>query len=224
MRHAFTLIELLVVISIIAILASLLLPAIGMVRDAARTTVCSNNLRQIGLASNGYINDFEQALPGYMWNDDFHWTVSLAPYLENTWTWGDPAGNQRIKPYRCPVDGGANSPYLHQDAPSNGYYVTYGISQLSSQPPYAPFAPHWGKYDILDINRISPATNFFLFADAIPKNWGECIPDNWAATNSVSFRHRQKAAVVYLDGRVSLESPTSFSQVFNDSANAVKIP
>jgi prepilin-type N-terminal cleavage/methylation domain-containing protein/prepilin-type processing-associated H-X9-DG protein len=60
---AFTLIELLVVISIIAILAAMLLPAIGLVRSQARSMGCGSNLRQIGMATSAYAIDNDGLIP-----------------------------------------------------------------------------------------------------------------------------------------------------------------
>lgn len=84
--RGFTLVELLVVIAIIAMLVTLLLPAVQSAREAARRSQCQNNLKQIGLAITLYTDAHGEVLP--MGRDDTHqWSVSWAfrilPFIED---------------------------------------------------------------------------------------------------------------------------------------------
>ncbi len=63
-KSRFTLIELLVVVTIIAILAALLLPALARAREQAKTAACAGNLKQLGLAIIGFSDDNEGRAPG----------------------------------------------------------------------------------------------------------------------------------------------------------------
>jgi prepilin-type N-terminal cleavage/methylation domain-containing protein/prepilin-type processing-associated H-X9-DG protein len=85
LRAGMTLVELLVVIAIIGLLMALLLPAVQRVRDAAESTQCKNNLKQIGLAITMYANDHDGRYPTSRhteFDPERAWVYTLKPYVE----------------------------------------------------------------------------------------------------------------------------------------------
>jgi len=130
-NRGFTLIELLVVIAIIAVLISLLLPAVQQAREAARRTQCRNNLKQIGLALHNYHDSFTAIPPGWIGvtanvpdiegTNGFSWAVFLLPSMDqgnlynrinfNLSLMDSSHDDERIHilpVFRCPSDPGAS--------------------------------------------------------------------------------------------------------------------
>jgi len=90
-RKGFTLIELLVVIAIIAILAAILFPVFAKVREKARATSCTSNMKQVGLGLLQYQQDNDEAFPvGFQYagaNGNVSgagWAGPISPYIKST--------------------------------------------------------------------------------------------------------------------------------------------
>lgn len=130
----FTLIELLVVVTVIAILAAMLLPALARSKDQARSTLCKNHLHEMGLALQMYADDTKaypygsQMLFAFEPYPYVYWYAALQPYYSLNWS--SPA-------YHCPTYSGSIGAVPGGGAWGNygSYsYNVYGATEILSDP------------------------------------------------------------------------------------------
>ncbi len=201
-RRAFTLMELLVVISIIALLVSMLLPAVGMVRAAAYSATCAANQRQLAMCVEAYAADQDGVLPytqavistasgpqNQKWT--IHLLLSYARERSDTLGWGTATGEDATRSrgiYRCGAsrqksggmsDFGLNG-YCFPDN-SNGWDLTMA----------------WWTPTLA---RIGKPGSIYLAADS----WvaGTTDKSDSIDPSRVQYRHRGRANVGFFDGHV----------------------
>ena len=200
--QCFTLIELLIVIAIIAILASLLLPALSRTRSRAHSIKCISNEKQVGLAMTAYSNDFSGYQPRMYMSGFGYWSLALCKlsYLPRSG-----GGNNISQVLICPdyhistglTNGGGSPSYTLAQ-------LTYNGREIYSDPGLLADWDSWIKAYTL-VRDPSRKVQFF---DGITQNsygdhigqvcyMGRIAPGKTGTGNSVDWRHSATGAEVY---------------------------
>lgn len=201
----FTLVELLIVIAIIAILVAMLMPAISGAKKMARSIQCVSNERQLLVAINSYLNDYDAVFPSAKINA-INWGEQLCQYLNMKYSSGNMPRNSV---YSCPEQQTWTGTFGRTSYAYNSY--------LFGGDDYAPINgnPFWGLARTppppIKTNNITSPSLQLVFVDS----WtGPSTADSRMggypfldSSNYFAFRHNKHSTnVAYLAGNVKNES------------------
>ncbi len=213
----FTLIELLIVISIIAILAAMLLPALNKAREKARAIQCTGNLKQIGTAFSVYTGDYHDCYPTtvalsgtYSWDiPKTTWIGAVGQYMGNSVKNGINASGwpdlKRPGPFACPT----LSAYQNGETFSADV-VHYGYNgDLFGKTNYEVDISYWGVERLVaapvKTGKLRAASGTIMLADSRFSKT-ENLKGHYSFAQStfdhLALRHSRKANITYVDGHV----------------------
>jgi prepilin-type N-terminal cleavage/methylation domain-containing protein/prepilin-type processing-associated H-X9-DG protein len=176
-QSAFTLVELLVVIGIIALLVSILLPALGNARESAQTVKCLSNLRQVGLGLRLYATNNRDVLPPLYTYDYLGGGMSRGGYwatiLNESKTMPTGAGGESNNVFLCPSSLNINVvafwTYAATRTSNTGYFTMQGTASNGSQDVRVSYAANG-----MNIGTYQPAGQ--IWWTPTPKYWTELFP------------------------------------------------